>query len=50
MKLLKKDSNNSEFSVEVVNVNSAAIKEIPDPIPLSGKEKGTLKLDFPLKL
>jgi len=50
MKLLKKESDGLEFSPEDVNVNSTSIKEIPDPIPPSGKRKRTPKLDFPLGL
>jgi len=50
MKLLEEDSDNSESPSEVVNVNSVSIEEIPDPIPPSGKENGTPKLDFPLGL
>ena len=50
IKLLKEDSDDLEFPPEVVNVNSASIEEIPDPIPPSGKGKGTSKLDFPLGL
>ena len=34
----------------IVQRDSALIEEIPDPIPPSGKEKGTPKLDFPLGL
>jgi len=50
MKLLEEDSDDSESSPEVVKVNSTSIEEIPDPIPPSGKRKGTPKLDFPLGL
>jgi len=50
MKLLEEDSDDSESPPEVVNVNSTSIEEIPDPIPPSGKGKGTPKLDFPLGL
>jgi len=50
MKLLEKDSDNSESPPEVVNVNSTSIEEIPNPIPPSGKGKGIPKLDFPLEL
>jgi len=50
MKLLEEDSDDSESPPEVVNVNSVSIEEIPDPISLSGKGKGTPKLDFPLGL
>jgi len=50
MKLLEKESDNLEFSSKDVNVNSASIEEIPDPVPPSRKGKGTSKLDFPLGL
>jgi len=49
MKLLE-EGDNPESSPEDVNVNSASIEEIPDPVPLSGKRKRTPKLDFPLEL
>ena len=50
MKLLEEESDNPESSPEDINVNSASIEEIPDPIPPSGKGKRTLKLDFLLGL
>ena len=50
MKLLEEESDNPESPPEDVNVNSMSIEEIPDPIPPSGKEKRTPKLDFPLGL
>jgi len=50
MKLLEEKSDDLEFPSEDVNVNSASIKEIPDPVPPSGKGKRTPKLDFPLGL
>ena len=50
MKLLEEDNDDLESPSEVINVNSASIEEIPDPIPPSGKGKGTPKLDFPLGL
>jgi len=50
MKLLEEDSNDPESPPEDVNVNSASIEEIPDPVSPSRKEKGTPKLDFPLGL
>jgi len=50
MKLLEEDSDDSESPSEVVNVNSVLVEEIPDPVPPSGKGKGTPKLDFPLEL
>ena len=50
MKILEEDSNNPDSSSEDVKINSASIEEIPDPVPPSGKGKGTPKLDFPLEL
>jgi len=50
IKLLEEESNDPESPPEDVNVNSTSIKEIPDPVPPSRKEKGTPKLDFPLGL
>jgi len=50
MKLVEKKSNDPESPSEDVNVNSVSIKEIPDPVPPSGKGKRTPKLDFPLGL
>jgi len=50
MKLLEEENNDPESSPEDVNVNSTSIEEIPNPVPLSRKGKGTLKLDFPLGL
>ena len=50
MKLLKEDSDDPKSPPEDVNVNSASIEEIPDPVPPSRKGKGTPKLDFPLGL
>ena len=50
MKILEKDSNNPDSPSEDVKINSISIKEIPDPIPPSGKRKGIPKLDFPLEL
>ena len=50
IKLLEEDNDDLESPPEVINVNSASIEEIPDPIPPSGKGKGTPKLDFPLGL
>ena len=50
IKLLKEESDDLESSPEDVNVNSASIEEIPDPVPPSGKGKRTPKLDFPLGL
>jgi len=50
MKLLEKDSNNPKSPPEDVNMNSASIEEIPNPVPPSRKGKRTSKLDFPLGL
>ena len=50
MKLLEKDNDNPESPPGDVNINSMSIEEIPDPVPPSGKGKGTPKLDFPLGL
>jgi len=50
MKLLEEKSDNPESSPENINVNSVSIEKIPDPVPPSGKEKRTPKLDFPLGL
>ena len=50
MKMLEKDSNNLDSPSKNVKINSASIEEIPDPVPPSGKGKGTPKLDFPLEL
>ena len=50
MKMLEKDSDNPDSPPEDVKINSASIEEIPDPVPPSGKGKGTPKLYFPLGL
>jgi len=50
MKLLEEESDDPESPPEDVNINSASIEEIPDPVPPSGKGKRTPKLDFPLGL
>jgi len=50
MKLLEEESNDPESPPEDVNVNSALIEKISDPVPPSGKGKRTPKLDFPLGL
>jgi len=50
MKLLEEKSDNPESPPEDVNINSASIEEIPNPVPPSGKGKRTPKLDFPLGL
>ena len=47
MKLLEEDSDNPESPPEDVNVNSASIEEIPDPVPLSRKGKGLPNWIFP---
>ena len=47
---MEEDSDDSESSLEVVNVNSISIEEISDSISLSEKEKGTPKLNFSLGL
>ena len=48
--MLEEDSDNPDFPPEDVKINSASIKEIPDPVPPSRKGKGMPKLDFPLGL
>ena len=50
IKLLEKKSDDPKFPLEDINVNSMSIKEIPNPVPLSKKGKGTPKLNFPLGL
>jgi len=50
MKLLEEESDDPESPPENVNVNSASIKEISDPVLPSGKGKRTPKLDFLLEL
>jgi len=50
MKLLEEESDDPKFPPEDVNINSASIEEIPDPVLPSGKGKRTPKLDFPLGL
>jgi len=50
IKLLEEDSDDPKSPPKDVNVNSASIEEIPDPVPPSRKGKGTPKLDFPLGL
>jgi len=50
MKMLEEDNNDPDFSSEDVKINNTSIKEIPDPVPPSGKRKRTSKLDFPLGL
>jgi len=48
--MLEENSDDPDFSPEDVKINSVSIKEISDPVPPSGKGKGTPKLDFPLGL
>ena len=50
MKMLEEDSDNLDSSPEDVKINNVSIEKIPDPVPPSGKRKGTPKLDFPLGL
>ena len=50
IKMLEKDSDDLDSPPENVKINSASIEEISDPVPPSGKGKGTPKLDFPLGL
>ena len=50
MKMLEEDSDNPDSPPEDVKINSTSIEKIPDPVPLSGKEKRTPKLDFLLGL
>jgi len=48
--MLEKNSDDLDSSPEDIKINSMSIEEIPDPVPPSGKEKGTSKLNFPLGL
>ena len=50
MKMLEEDSDNPDSSPEDVKINNVSIEKISDPVPPSGKRKGTPKLDFPLGL
>jgi len=50
MKMLEEDSDDPNSPSEDIKINSISIEEIPDPVPPSGKGKGTSKLDFPLEL
>ena len=50
MELLEEKSDDPESPLKDVNMNSASIEEIPDPVPPSGKGKRTPKLAFPLGL
>ena len=50
MKILEEDSNDPDSPPKDVKINNASIEKIPDPVPPSGKRKGTPKLDFPLGL
>jgi len=48
--MLEKDSDDPNSPPEDIKINGTSIKEIPDPIPPSGKGKRMPKLDFPLGL
>jgi len=48
--MLEKNSDDPDSPPENVKINSTSIEEISDPVLLSGKGKGTSKLDFPLGL
>jgi len=48
--MLEEDSNDPDSPPEDVKINSTSIEEISDPVPPSGKGKGTPKLYFPLGL
>ena len=50
MKMLEENSNNPDSPFKDIRINSMLIEKIPDPVPLSGKEKRTPKLDFLLGL
>jgi len=50
MKMLEENSDSLDSPPEDVKINSVSIEEIPDSVPLSGKEKRMSKLDFPLGL
>ena len=50
IKMLEKNSDDPDSPPENVKINSTSIEEIPDPVLLSEKGKGTPKLDFPLGL
>jgi len=50
MKMLEEDSDDLDFPLEDVKINSASIEEIPDSVPSSGKGKRTPKLHFFLGL
>jgi len=50
MKMLEESSDNPDSPPENVKINNMSIEDIPDPVPPSGKKKGTPKLDFPLGL
>jgi len=47
---LEEESDDPEFPLEAININSVSIEEIPDPVPPNRKGKRTPKLDFPLGL
>ena len=42
MKILEKDSNDPDSPSKNVKINSMSIEDIPDPVPLSGRERGHL--------
>ena len=50
IKMLEENSDDPDSPSEDIKINSISIEEIPNPVPPSGKEKGTSKLDFPLGL
>jgi len=50
MKMLEENSDNPDSPPENIKINSMSIKEIPNPVPPSGKGKRTPKLDFSLGL
>ena len=47
MKMLEKDSNDPNFPPKNVKINSMSIEDIPDPVLLSGRERGHLNWIFP---
>jgi len=50
IKLLEKESNNSDSLSEYVNINSTFIEEISNSSPSKKKGKENFNLDFPLEL
>jgi len=50
MKILEKESNNSDFLFEDININSISIEEISDFSPSKKKRRENLNLDFLLGL